>query len=224
MKNIFIIVQARMTSTRLPKKVMLPLFNNMSVLEIFLKRLNKYKENIIVATTNDNSSKSIVQLCKNLNINYYKGSMDNVLERYYKCAKNFGANKDDIIVRICSDSPCIDPDILAQVIDFYNNNSFDYVINDTLNGTPKGLNIEVFSFEKLEYGYLNAVDNFDKEHVTPYIKRNFNVGNFINDFNNGEYSLTLDTEEDYKYLKKLFKNLGKINFNYKELIKGVKEI
>jgi spore coat polysaccharide biosynthesis protein SpsF len=224
MKKIYIIIQARMTSTRLPNKVMLPLFNNFSVLEVFLKRLWRFKDNIIVATTDDTTSEPIVNLCKKININFYKGSMDNVVERYYQSAKSFGAKNDDIIIRICSDSPCIVSDIVEDMIQFYNNSNFDYVINDTKEGTPKGLNVEVFSFDILKQTYLNAKTKFEKEHVTPYMKENYKVGKFINQFNHSDISLTLDTNSDYEYLKKLFENLDTIHFNYKQLIETAKDL
>ena len=223
MKRQFFIIQARMTSTRLPKKVMIPLFEEMGALEIFIKRLWKIKEDLIIATTDDESSFPIIKLCKRLGIKYFLGSTENVLERYYKCAIKYKVAPDDDIIRICSDSPCIDITIIEKVINFYHNHKFDYVTNDTKDGTPKGLNIEIFSFKQLKKAFYYSKTNFEKEHVTPYIKNNFNIGYYIHPFNHS-YTLTLDTKEDLIYLTKLFKLIGKITFTYDELISGIKDI
>ncbi len=90
--NLFIIIQARMTSTRLPKKVLLPLCGK-TVLEVIIERLNKYKDNIIIATTDDGSETPILELCKKIDVKVSKGSVNNVLSRYYHSAKEFDSYK-----------------------------------------------------------------------------------------------------------------------------------
>ena len=221
--NIFIIIQARMTSTRLPAKVMLPLCGK-TVLEIVVERLGPYKDNIIIATTDDGTEIPIVDLCKNNNIKYYQGSTDNVLERFYFSAKKFNAKEKDIIVRITSDCPLIDIGLLNKCVDMFKSGKYDYVSNRLNRTIPVGLDVEVLDFKLLEYINKNAREDFEREHVTPYIylskKRNYKLGSCEEENNNSKYRLTLDELKDYKAIKEVYKKFNnKANFNYDELIK-----
>lgn len=226
-KNLFIIIQARMTSTRLPKKVMLPLCDK-KVLEIVIDRLNKYKKNIIIATTDDSSSKPISDLCESLDIKYYKGSTGNVLERYYLSADKYNAKDDDIIVRITSDCPLIDQSLMEKVINMFIDGNFDYVSNRINRTIPVGLDVEVFSFAVLKESYINAKEEFEKEHVTPYIyltnKDKYKIGSCEEKEDNSKYRLTLDEELDYKAIKEVYSKFeNKIDFSYEELILMLKD-
>jgi len=225
--NLFIIIQARMTSTRLPKKVLLPLCGK-TVLEVVIDRLDKYKKNIIIATTDDGSEKPIVDLCKSINVKYFQGSVNNVLQRYYESAKNNGAKNNDIIVRITSDCPLIDATMMEKVIDMYTTKNYDYVSNRIKRTVPVGLDVEVFNFKLLEYVYYNATEEFEKEHVTPYIylsnKDNFKLGSYEEQEDNSQYRLTLDEEKDYLAIQEVYKKFNNsLNFSYEELISILKE-
>jgi spore coat polysaccharide biosynthesis protein SpsF len=220
--KLFIIIQARMTSTRLPKKVMLPLCGK-SVLEIMLDRLGRLKNNIIIATTNDGSEEAIIELCKQLNIKFYQGSTDDVLSRYYYAASRYGAKDNDIIVRLTSDCPLIDKKIVYNTIEYYKNNDFDYVSNRLERKVPLGLDTEVFNFKLLRESYINAKEKFEKEHVTPYIyltnKRNYSLGNYAPLIDGSMYRLTLDEVDDYNLIKAVYKEFDcSIEFSYEELI------
>lgn len=217
--SLFIIIQARMTSTRLPSKVMLPLCNK-SVLEVMLERIKTFKPNIIIATTNDGTQKPIVELCKALHVNYYEGSENNVLSRYYESAVHFGAKNGDAIVRLTSDCPLIDSEIIQKVIDFYNENSFEFVSNCIQRTYPRGLDCEIFSFNSLEMAFKNAITPYEKEHVTPYIQANRVLGS-VEDFEDfSRFRLTLDEDADYEVIKEVY-NLfnNSVDFNYNELKK-----
>lgn len=216
-----------MTSSRLPKKVMLPLCGK-SVLEIVMDRLEKYKKNIIIATTDDSSSDPISTLCEDLDIKYFKGSTNNVLERYYLAAKKYDAKDEDIIVRITSDCPLIDQTLMEKAIDMFVQGNFDYVSNRINRTIPVGLDIEVFSFALLKESFNNAIENFEKEHVTPYIyltnKNKYKIGSCEENEDNSKYRLTLDEDLDYKAIKEVYAKFGnKIDFSYKELISILKD-
>jgi len=220
--NLHIIIQARMTSNRLPKKVMLPLCGK-TVLEILIDRLHTYKKNIIIATTNDGSEQEIVDLCTRLHIKYHKGSTQNVLERYYESAKKYHAQEKDIIVRITSDCPLIDSSLLDKAIKMYKENNYDYLSNRINRTIPVGLDVEIFNFHILETMYKNASNDYEKEHVTPYVyitqKDKYKIGSCEESNDNSRYRLTLDEADDYIAIKEIYKQFdNRVDFNYPELI------
>lgn len=224
--KLFIIIQARMTSTRLPKKVLLPLCGK-TVLEVMFDRLERWKENIIIATTDDGSEEPITELCTKLGIKYYRGSTNDVLNRYYKSAVQYGATDNDIIVRLTSDCPLIDPDIVQNTIQLYKNGKFDYVSNRINRKVPVGLDAEVFNFSVLEEAYINASEAFEKEHVTPYIymtkKMHYRIGSYEPEVDGSKYRLTLDEEDDYLAIKEIYNKFDcKTDFTYEALINTMK--
>ncbi len=217
-----IIIQARMTSTRLPKKILLPLCDK-SVLAIMLDRLAVFKKNIIIATTNDGTEQPIVDLCQQLGICYFQGDTNNVLQRYYLSAQSVDAKSDDTIVRLTSDCPLIDPVIIQAAINYYQNNSFDYISAGVASGFPRGMDTEVFSFELLTQAYQNAQHDYEKEHVTPYIYKTYPkqylLGQYKNTQDHSKYRLTLDEESDYQAIKEIYKHLAcRTDFSYDDLI------
>lgn len=221
-KDLLIIIQARVTSTRLPGKILLPLCGK-TALEIMLDRLDFFRKHIIIATTNDGSEKPIVQLCESGGIKYYQGDTDDVLSRYYETAKKYGAKKSDKIVRLTSDCPLIDQDILKKIIGFYEAGEYDYVSNTYERTYPRGLDCEVFSFKALEESFNKAKTTFEKEHVTTYIhtthKDEFTIGSFKDEKDNSKYRLTLDEKDDYEAIEELYKLFQcRVSFSYNELI------
>ena len=230
--NIGVIVQARMGSTRLPGKVLKKLDENISILSLLIKRLKLSKEinNIIVATTIKKENKQIIDLAMSLNVDYFVGSEENVLERYFLAAKKYSL---DIIIRITSDCPFLDPYILDEMIIFYKNNKYDYVSNvHTSSNFPRGFEIEIFSFKVLEKVYNHAASNSFKEHVTLFIYKhpeifsihNYQVSNLKTIPN---LRLTVDEIDDYKLIKVLYnklKNMGKeINFSLFDIIEIIEK-
>ena len=169
-KKIFAFIQARYFSNRLPGKVCKKLVNNLTVLDIVIKRLKKSKKvsNVIVLTTKKNN-KEIIATCKKNKVEFFKGSENNVLDRFYNAAKKYDAKN---IVRITADCPLIDISILDENIDIYLKNNLDYISNINPPSFPDGLDIEIFNFKSLSKSWRNAKSNFDREHVTQYILRN----------------------------------------------------
>jgi len=204
------IIQARTSSTRLPKKVLkeLPYASGITCLEQVIRRLKKSKKlnDIIIATTKDKENSEIVDIAKKEDVKYFRGSKENVLSRYYFAAKE---NDIDIIVRITSDCPCIDTDITDLTIDDHIDKTVDYTANSLVRTYPHGFDVEVFNFNALEKAHKNVTKDYEKEHVTPYINRNPQIFK-INEMKAPkqlcapDIRVTLDTEEDYALLCAIF--------------------
>lgn len=212
--KIVAIVQARMDSTRLPGKVLMRL-GGKTVLENVVNRLLSVPliSEVVIATTIKASDDKIVEEAKRLNVSFFRGDEEHVLSRYYEAAIQHHA---DIIVRVTSDCPVIDPVLTNRIIQYYIESEFDYVSNTLERTFPRGLDTEVFSIEALKRSYLKAYTNDHREHVTPYIYQHpneFNIGQFVGDFDNSSYRWTLDTKEDYRLMTEIFNNL----FNDKQI-------
>lgn len=214
--KVICIIQARVGSTRLPGKVMKKVCNK-TVLEHVIDRLKRIKNinEIVIATTTLEKDKVIVEESKRLGITYFRGSEEDVLSRYYYAAKE---NEADIVVRITSDCPLIDSEISEKIIRFYldNMDKFDYVSNTIERTYPRGLDTEVFSFTALEKAFNEAENERDREHVTPYIWDNpeiFRIFSYINSENYSNLRWTLDTEDDFKLIKSIYRYLYNKNNN-----------
>lgn len=212
--KVLAITQARIGSTRLPEKI-LKTINGESLLEIHLKRIQKSKliTKLKVATTTEPDAEKIVSIAAKLGIEVYKGSVDNVLERFYKTAV---PETPDWVVRLTSDCPLIDPVEIDKVIQHAINNDLDYVSNTLQPTFPDGIDTEVLKFSVLEKAYKEAKLKSELEHVTPYIWKNssFMGGSLFKSdcvMYHEDYSnirLTVDTIEDFKVIETLISILG----------------
>lgn len=209
--NISVLIQARMNSSRLPGKVLMKI-KNKPMIEFLIERINQSKliDKIIVVTSNKSEDNEIVNHCKKINVNYFRGSENNVLSRYYEASTKFNLRS---IIRICADSPFIDHTIMDKMINnFFNSTQkFDYLSN-TLNQTyPIGMNIEIFTQEALKKAYLNSIEKYQMEHVTPYIYENpklFNIGQEHLDEDFSFIRVTVDEMDDLKLINKILKDIG----------------
>lgn len=206
------IIQARMGSTRLPGKVMMKI-SGKTVLEHVITRVKQSKliDEIIIATTVKLDDDAIVEESKRLEVKYYRGSEEDVLSRYYYAAEK---NNADVIIRITSDCPLIDPHIIDKIIKFYKENKYEIVTNagsDLSQRTyPRGLDTEVFSFRQLEYAFMKATEKYQREHVTPYIYENYDkIHYYKNDKDYSKHRWTLDTEEDFELITIIYDELYK---------------
>lgn len=204
------IIQARRGSTRLRDKVFLDL-EGKPLLEHVISRLKSSKllNEIIIATTTAADDDLIESWCSTKNVKIFRGSEENVLRRYYEAAKKFNI---DIIVRITADDPFKDYRLIDEAVELLIENNLDFVCNNSPVSYPEGLDVEVMTFGALEKSYLNAISDFDKEHVTQYIhknKNNFNVFNIENDEDLSSHRWTLDTSEDYEFAKRIYTELYK---------------
>jgi spore coat polysaccharide biosynthesis protein SpsF (cytidylyltransferase family) len=221
-KNIVIIIQARVGSTRLKGKVMRNLAGK-SILAHDIERIRqaRFVNDIVIATTTKEQDDIIVKEAQKLGVKVFRGSEDDVLSRYYYSAKETRA---DIIVRVTSDCPLIDPGILDQTVQFYLNNQYDIVTNAGIEldkrTFPRGLDVEVFSYDMIRLAYQYAKERYQREHVTPYLYENRTIGYYCSDSNNSRYRWTLDTEEDWELISEIYKHLyhGKHNFYYQDIL------
>jgi spore coat polysaccharide biosynthesis protein SpsF len=220
-----VIVQARMTSTRLPGKVLKPVLGK-PLLEYQLERLKRIRsaDTIVIATTTNETDQPIVELCERLGIPCYRGPEDDVLARYYGAAVE---QKAEVVVRVTSDCPVIDPDICDQVIRHYVKNRYtvDYV---RMEGFPRGLDTEVFSFQTLEKSFHGAKKRPEREHVTPYIYRHpelFQVEYFNSPEDRSYHRWTVDTPEDFELVRRIITELYPqySEFGYRDILTLLEE-
>ena len=214
------IIQARLNSTRLPGKVMFNI-NGMPLIEILYKRLKKSKEldDIVIAT--NKKSKKLIKFLKEKKINFFIGSENNVLNRYYKAAVKYKA---DIIIRITADGVLADPVLVDQFIKKYQSMNVDYLCNSLPLSYPDGLDFEIFNFKSLENANFKAKKSYDKEHVTPFIINNSSLKkhNIINKIDSSNIRLTLDEDEDFETLKNIFKYFyPNIYFSWKNVVSSI---
>lgn len=218
--NIIAIIQARTSSTRLPNKVLLPL-EDKPVLQHIVDRMRYSKKinNIVIATSSHPSDDSIYQLCEEISVPCFRGSLDDVLDRYYQAAHYFNASD---VVRITADCPVIDPQIVDELISTYQSGNFDgYALAGEF---PDGLDCQIYSLSTLERTWKNARLRSEREHIGLYIDKNpqlFNVGH-LEKFNGmGHHRWTLDEPEDYEFMQIIYKELYKeeILFDYEDILK-----
>ena len=206
------IIQARTGSTRLPNKIFLKLANA-SLLSHVVDRLRPSKEidQIVIATTTSLKDNSIEEWCLNNSLDYFRGSENNVLDRYYQTAKKFNA---DIIIRVTADDPFKDYRLIDQAVKIIKDKNYDFVCNNNPVSFPEGLDVEVLSMDALTKSFFNSTSNFEKEHVTQYIYRNINsfkTFNIKNIKNLSFHRWTIDTEDDYLFAIEIYNNLYDIN-------------
>jgi|TARA_B100001971_G_C18054802_1_gene464700 spore coat polysaccharide biosynthesis protein SpsF len=192
-----------MGSTRLPGKVLMLLDKKHTTLDYIINQLkhSKLLGKIIIATTNLEEDNVIVDFAKKNKIAYFRGDSDDVLDRYYKCAEKFSL---DTIVRITSDEPFIDPMIVDQIIINFQKISCDYASNNLTSTFPAGFDAEVFSRQALERAWTEAKLPSEREHVTPFMKKNKNIFTQFNLKNPQSITisrLTLDRKEDLNILR-----------------------
>jgi len=206
------IIQARLGSTRLPGKIMMNLDSENLVLDYVVNQLKfcKYFDKIIIATTTLKQDNSLVKYSKNNKLDYFCGDENDVLDRFYQCARHFSFS---IIVRVTSDCPLIDPNIVDTVIDKLVKGNFDYTTNKLplINSKcPHGTEVEVFSFKTLEKTWLESKKISEREHVTPYIYYNpkkFRIFNLDYEKNFSHMRYTIDRPKDLELVQKIVKKI-----------------
>ena len=206
------IIQARTNSSRLPAKIMLDL-GGKTLLERVYETVSKSKRiNKVIVATSDQESDDIVEIkLKSLNIEYFRGNLTNVLERFFIASQKYEAKN---IIRITADNPLMDASIIDDLIFHYEHCGLDYSM---FSNAIHGLSAEVFSFDVLHLAYKNARDDFDKEHVTPYIRDNCRtcIVDINEKYKKPNISVTVDTLEDYIKIQKfyLFCQVNKLEAN-----------
>ena len=217
------IIQARMESSRLPGKV-LKLLDDKPLLFHVINQLKNCKQlkNIIVATTNLPEDDIIEEYVKKLNVSYFRGHPTDVLDRFFQCAKFYSIK---IIIRITADNPLMDPNIVDDAIEKFNNGNFDYLSTQRSKTFPNGTETEIFSFQSLEKAWLNAKKPSEREHVTSYFYNNpeiFYLGQLTNSENLSHLRLTIDEENDLELVRILFSKIKKRPILISDVIKVIK--
>ncbi|MEJ0034120.1 MAG: glycosyltransferase family protein [Bacteroidota bacterium] len=202
------IVQARMGSTRLPGKILTE-FSGDTLLGHIINRVSKAKlvSKVVVATSTNPSNDQLITWLDRRGIQSFRGSENDVLNRYYGAAKASGAAH---IARITADDPFKDPEIIDAVGEMYLNGKFDFAYNNKPPSFAEGLDTEIFSFAALEKANANAVDPFEREHVTQHFYRNprlFKQKNYSSPLDYSHLRWTIDTPEDLVMAKVVYENL-----------------
>jgi glutamate-1-semialdehyde 2,1-aminomutase len=213
------IVQARLGSKRFPNKVLKEV-NNSPLIELLLKRLSLAREvdEIVVATTSSPVDDRLQSVVEKLGFKVFRGSESDVLDRYFHAAEVYGA---ETIVRITGDCPLIDPKLVDSCIVKYRAGRFHYLSNSNPPSFPDGLDTEVFSIASLRNAAQNAIDSYDREHVTPFIRRISNnvCGTFFSENDYSNYRWTVDEYQDYIVVSNIFNYFfPKIDFDWKAII------
>ena len=213
------VIQVRTGSTRFPSKIFMELNGKNTVLDYVIKQLrfSKKIKNIILATTTQKQDEKIVEYAKKNNLDYFRGKELDVLDRYYKCAKEFSL---DPILRITSDAPFLDPTIIDEVIEKYEKSNYDFVSNNMIRTYPIGIDAEIFSMEALEKTWKDADLPSEREHVTSYMKKKdvFKKFNLKNNSKIPIYRLTVDRKEDLEFLRTISSKISKQPILLKDIL------
>ena len=209
------ILQARMGSQRLPGKVLMKILGKpMLMLQIErIKRANLI-DKLVVATTKNSLDDKIEKLCSSIKVLCFRGSENDLLDRYYQAAKKY---QSDYIVRLTGDDPLTDPELINSMIKKIKTEHFDAVTNTVQPTFPEGLDVTVLSFETLRKSWQRADLQSQREHVTPYVfdkNSAFNIYHYKQSKNQSNLRWTVDYENDFLFVKKVYNALYPVNNNF----------
>ena len=215
------ILQARTSSSRLPGKVLRPLLG----VPMFLRQIERVTrsrkiDKIVVATSLDSSDNAIEQLCRSNDIECFRGSLDDVLDRFYHASVKFSAHH---IVRLTADCPLADPAVIDRMIQFYESGNFDYVSNALEPTFPDGLDAEIFRAACLYDAWKDATLPSEREHVTPFIYQHparYKIGHYKNAADLSFLRWTVDEEVDFQLITQIYTQLyqNKPDFNTDDIL------
>jgi spore coat polysaccharide biosynthesis protein SpsF len=207
--NVVAIIQARMGSSRLPGKVLMDI-SGATMLDRVVSRVRQARllNQIVVATSTKSIDDPVVRETERLNVFSFRGSENDVLDRYYRTAQSFRA---DVIARVTSDCPLIEPKIIDKVTNAFLNGGLDYSSNTLVRTYPRGLDVEVFSIAALTKAWEQASKDYQRVHVTPFLYENpglFKLQSITSKCNYSKYRWTVDTSEDLELVRRIYKLLG----------------
>jgi len=199
------IVQARMSSTRLPGKVLKEILG-VPMLLIMMDRVLESKQltHVVIATSKDKTDDPIERFCRLYKFPFYRGSLYDVLDRFYQVAQIY---EPDHIVRMTADCPLIDPTIIDKTVEYHIRGNYDFT---QIVGFPDGLDVEVMTNHSLTKAWKEGCSSYEREHVTPYFKFNpslFRIGNYRNNKDLSRVKLSVDTPEDFEKVSKIIEEL-----------------
>ncbi len=233
------IIQARMSSSRLPGKVLLDIGGQPMLARVVARTSRATTVNqVIVATTTDASDDPVAACCDSIGVTYTRGSMHDVLDRYYQAAKQ---SKADVVIRITADCPVIDPVLIDECVNTLLDGSFDFTCNRLpppfTRTYPIGLDTEVCTFTALEKAWNESTETFHREHVMPNLyegvelsvvsgqlsaglsQRGFKIAQLHHDVDYGSYRWTVDTPEDLEFMHQVYARFdGRDDFSWNEVL------
>ena len=226
--KVLLITQARIGSTRLPKKVLLPIGEE-TLLSVHLKRLRECTtaNQIVVATTFEDDVDQLIDICIESKVDYYQGSTEDVLDRFYQTAIQYHP---DWVVRVTSDCPLLDSRVVDKVVGKAIESNVDYCANTITEDFPDGQDVEVFKFSALERAWEEATLKSEREHVTPYIRNNSDLkgGELFTAYdvkchsNFNSIRMTVDEKVDLIVIRGLIDELG-ANSTWEEYVEYILE-
>jgi len=238
------IIQARMSSSRLPEKVLLDIAGQPMLAHVVTRTSRAATINkVIVATTTDASDDPVAASCQSKGISYTRGSLHDVLDRYYQAAKQAKA---DVVVRITADCPVIDPVLIDDCVNTLLDGSFDFVCNRLPppwgRTFPIGLDTEVCTFKALETAWNESTESIHREHVVPYIYqgvdlksagdqlstgvslRGYKIAQLHHHPDYGRMRWTVDTPEDLEFVRQLFDRFdGRNDFTWQDVLQVIQK-
>lgn len=205
---ILAILQARFSSTRLPGKVLKPILG-VPMLTHQIQRIKRATliDHLIVATSTEDSDKAIANLADKIEVNCFRGNLDDVLDRFYQAAYPLNPIH---IVRLTGDCPLCDPVLIDQIIQYHLDNKFDYTTNAIEATYPDGLDVEIFSFKALTEAWQEAKLLSQREHVTPFINKQpqrYKISHYKNDRDLSALRWTVDEPLDFELVTKIYEGL-----------------
>jgi spore coat polysaccharide biosynthesis protein SpsF len=218
------LIQARMSSSRLPGKVLQDIAGQPMLGRVVHRAQQAKSVDLVAVITSTNAEDDAIEmLCQKNNIPYFRGSLDDVLDRYYQAAIHFQA---DNVVRLTADCPLLDPKIIDKVVQTFHKSAFDYVSNALECTYPDGLDTEIFRFEALERAWQEARLKSEREHVTPYIFKHpelFRLGSVKQEEDLSSWRWTVDTPRDLEFVRAIHKFIKDEEFGMDEIVKLLKE-
>lgn len=219
---ILAILQARMSSSRLPGKVLKPILGK-PMLALQIERILRSKkiDKLVLATSADESDQPLEDLAKSLGVSCYRGNLNNVLERFYKAAEIYNSEH---IVRLTGDCPAIDPALIDSLITYYLKNNLDYAGLEP--SYPDGLDVEVMRWKALGDAYHEAQLPSEKEHVTLFINKRpdrYRLGSIKNKIDYSQLRWTVDEHKDFELITKIYESLYVRNphFSWEDILEFV---
>ncbi len=219
------ILQARLSSTRLPGKVLKPILGE----PMLLRQIERVKriqgiDRLIVATTDESGDQPIADLCTAHDIEFFRGDLNDVLKRFYEACASI---QPDFVTRLTGDCPLIDPQVAGNVISFFHESGADYATNAVQPTYPDGLDIEIFKFSCLKSAYEFAHLPSEREHVTPWIRAQdvYRIVHYKGDADHSSLRWTVDEQEDFELVTMIYEHLYPRNpeFSFEDILAYLEE-
>jgi spore coat polysaccharide biosynthesis protein SpsF len=212
---ILAVLQARVSSTRLPGKVLKPILGvPMIIRQIERVKRAKLIDKLVIATSIDKSDDQLADLCRDYQLDCFRGSLDDVLDRFYQAALKYNPEQ---VVRLTGDCPLTDPEVIDKVIELHLKGNYDYTSNVFELSYPDGLDVEVVRFVCLERAWKEAKLMSQREHVTIFIHQQpqlFKIGCVKNQKDLSNLRWTVDEPEDLILITRIYEHFYKTNSKF----------